>query len=108
MTADVISMKEKLTEEERSLRARMAAFAVTFPSMRYASGVEPWDAVELDAWGNGPCSHGKRVTAQFLLNVWDPSTDWKCGRFDLMEALNVWPPSHREPFLRWASDPWWP
>ena len=108
MTADVISMRDKLTGEERALRARMTAFALTFPSMRYALGVEPWDALELDAWGSGPRSHGERVTAQFLLNVWDPSTEWKCGRFDLMEALRIWDPEHHKAFLRWAAAPWWP
>ncbi len=55
---------------------------------------EPWDAVELDVWGNGPRSYGERVTAQFLLKVWDPSTDWKCGRFDLTEALRIWDAEH--------------
>ena len=108
MTANVIAMKEKLTEEEQALRARMTAFALTFPAMRYALGVEPWDALELDAWGSGPRSHGERVTAQFLLNVWDPSTEWKCGRFDLMEALRIWDPEHHKAFLRWAAAPWWP
>jgi hypothetical protein len=108
MTADVISMKDKLTEEERALRARMTAFAQTFPSMRYASGIEPWDALQLDAWGNGLRSHGERVTAQFLLAVWDPSTDWKRGRFDLMEALRIWDAQHHKAFLKWAVDPWWP
>jgi hypothetical protein len=108
MPADVISIKDKLTEEEKALRARMTKFAQTFPSMRYALGVKPWDALELDTWGNGPCSHGERVTAQFLLNVWDPSTEWKCGRFDLMEALRIWDEAHHKAFLQWATDPWWP
>ena len=108
MNHNVISMQDELTEEERALRVRMTAFAMTFPSMRYAFGVKPWDAVERDAWGNGPRSHGERVTAQFLLDVWDPSTDWKCGRFDLMEALRIWDPGHHQAFLRWVADPWWP
>jgi hypothetical protein len=30
------------------------------------------------------------------------------GRFDLMEALRAWTPSHRDSFLRWAANPWWP
>ncbi len=107
MTENVISLKEKLTEEE-ALRARMTAFALTFHSMHYASGVEPWDAVELETWASGPRSHGERVTAQFLLNVWDPSTEWRCGRFDLMEALRIWDAEHHKAFLRWVTDPWWP
>jgi hypothetical protein len=89
-------------------RMKMTVLAQTFPSMSKASGAEPWDAVELDAWGNGPRSHGERVAAQFLLAVWDPSTDWKCGRFDLMEALRIWDDTHHKAFLKWVTDPWWP
>jgi hypothetical protein len=64
MTADVISMKDKLTEEEKAVRARMTALARTFPSTGYCRrGIEPWNALELDAWGNRPRSHGERVTA---------------------------------------------
>ncbi|MFO0888251.1 MAG: hypothetical protein U0790_03785 [Isosphaeraceae bacterium] len=103
MTADVIPKSEGA-----ALGARMAAFALTFPSMRYASGVKPWDAERLDAWADGSRSHGELVTARFLLTVWDPATDWKCGRFDLMDALRVWDPTHHAVFLRWAREPWWP
>ncbi len=53
-------------------------------------------------------TRGERLTASFVLSVWDSSIEWEAVRFDLMEALNVWPRSHREPFLAWASDPWWP
>ena len=87
---------------------KMTAFARTFPSMRDAAGVGPWDALELDSWGSGPRSHGERVTAQFLLSVWDPGTDWKCGRFDLHEAMRVWDIEHHGAFGNWVSYPWWP
>lgn len=88
--------------------ARMTELAETFPCLRNAPGVSPWEPGELNRWATGPASHGERVTAQFLLAVWNATVDWEAGRFDLMDALNVWPPSHREPFLEWASDPWWP
>ena len=39
--------------------------ARTFPSTRNASGVDPWDAEVLEAWAQGPLSHGERVTARF-------------------------------------------
>ena len=87
---------------------RMTELAETFPCLRHAPGVSPWGPAELNRWAAGPASHGERVSAQCLLAVWDRAVDWEAGRFDLMEALNVWGPSHREPFLRWASDPWWP
>src|SRR5262245_52756342 len=38
----------------------------------------------------------------------NPSTPGEAGWFNLMEAMNVWPRSHRKAFLRWASDPRWP
>jgi hypothetical protein len=79
-----------MTEEKT--RQKMTALAQTFPTIAKASGVEPWNAVELETWGSGPRSHGERVTTQLLLAVWDPSTEWKCGRFDLMDALRVWDP----------------
>src|SRR5579864_8660260 len=64
-------LQDELTEEEQALRARMTAIALTFPSMGYALGVKPWDALELDEWGSGPHSHGKRVAARFGLPVAD-------------------------------------
>src|SRR5262249_44533918 len=71
-------------------------------------GIHPFDADEFNRWAQGPVSHGERVTARFLLAVWDPVIEWEAGKFDLMEALRIWDPPHREAFLAWASDPWWP
>lgn len=87
---------------------RMTELAMRFPCMKGAIGISPWQPFELNRWAVSGASHGERVTASFLLAVWDSSAEWEVGRFDLMEALNVWSPSHRMPFLRWASDPWWP
>jgi hypothetical protein len=94
--------------DDDDLAERMTELAENFPCLRGAPGVSPWDPLELNRWACGPASHGERVTARFLLAVWDRSTGWEAGPFDVMEALEVWPPSHREPFLRWALDPWWP
>jgi hypothetical protein len=87
---------------------KMTAFARTFPSMRHALGIDPWDAEELASWSKGPLSHGERVTAWFLLSVWDPVVAWDLDPFDLMEALRIWDPAHHQAFLRWAAKPWWP
>ena len=95
-----------MTEDERD--EQMSELAESFPCLRGTPGVRPFDPGELNRWATGPASHGERVTARFILAIWDSSIEWEAGRFDLMEALNVWPPSHREPFLGWASDPWWP
>ena len=87
---------------------KMSELARSFPCLRNAPGIDPWDAQVLDRWAAGSVSHGEQVTARFLLAVWDASAEWQSGRFDLMEALHVWEPSHRLPFLEWADDPWWP
>ena len=95
--------------EETALRVRMTALARTFPSMRNTIGIiDPWRADLVEEWAKGPISDGERMTARFLLSVWDPRLAWELDPFDVMEALKVWPPSHREPFLKWAADPWWP
>ena len=88
---------------------RIRRLAYSFPSLRtYYGGVKPWNASELDEWAAGPASHGEKVTARLLLAIWDPNHTWTAGRFDVMEALRVWDDEHREAFLEWASDPWWP
>ena len=90
-------------------KAKMVAFARTFPSLVKAMGVKPWDAHAFDRWATEtPLSHGELLTARFLLAVWDPATTWPCGRFELMDAMRVWDDRHRAAFLAWASDPWWP
>jgi hypothetical protein len=89
---------------------KIIELARTFPSLkRVLDELKPFDAPAFDRRASGGLSHGERVTAQFLLAVWDPDyDDWQCGRFDVMEALRVWDEPHRAAFLDWARDPWWP
>lgn len=97
-----------MTAENCGLEKKMTTFALTFPSVAKASGVNLWDANTFDRWAaETPISHGELVTARFLLAVWDSNHQWRCGRFDAMEALQVWDPRHRDAFLAWAEDPWW-
>src|SRR4051812_8026932 len=84
--------------ETEELRERMTDLAESFPCLQGARGVNPFEPEELNRWAVGGASHGERVTASFILAVWDSSTDWEAGRFDLMKALNLWSPSHREAF----------
>lgn len=87
---------------------RMIELAKTFPTFpRRPEVVDPWRPRELAAWA-AASSHGELLVAQFLLAVWDPSHDWACGRFDVMEALSIWDAPHRDAFLAWAAEPWWP
>lgn len=93
--------------DETRLRARMTALARTFPSMRNAPGIDPWHPESLQQWGAGPASQGERITARFLLSVWDRRLAWEQDPFDVMEALQVWDSTHRLAFFHWLAEPWW-
>jgi hypothetical protein len=97
--------------ESRS-KQKMSDFALSFPCLRRADGVSPWDALRLDEWATDSRSHGERCTAQFVLAIWSgtPASEcqWKVGPFDLLEALRVWDEDHHRAFLSWARAPWWP
>ena len=89
---------------------RIVELALTFPSLRRwaLTEVRPWEANRFDAWAaESALSHGEKVSARFVLAVWDPKAEWRSGRFNLMEALRIWDPEHRAAYLAWASDPWW-
>lgn len=106
-----------------SIGSKMAELSFSFPSSEVFEGaLAPWNQLELlrmlcnEGW-----SHGERATAQFLLSVWNPGTDWvemarehgiedpeHAGRFDLHDALGVWDDEHRAAFLAWVKAPWWP
>ena len=89
---------------------KIFALLLTFPSLRWRAALElsKWNALRFDTWAaDSGLSHGERVTAQFVLAVWDPNHDWRCGRFSVMEALRLWDDGNRAAFLAWAADPWW-
>ncbi len=86
---------------------RMEELAMSFPSLVDKPGVKPWDAFALDAWASGPVlSHEALMSARLLLMIWDPYTEWTCGRFELLDALALWDAAHRAAFLRWAATGW--
>jgi hypothetical protein len=70
-------------------------------------GVDPWDAVQLSQSFKG-ASHGERCSISFLLNVWSPSEEWDCGKFDLIDAMGVWDDDQLAAFKIWFNNPWWP
>lgn len=106
---------------------RMTQLALTFPTLRKAPGVDPWDISLFEDWAK-MCSHGELLTVRFLLAVWHGrsfrvestttkadgtriykvSSPWSCGLFDAVDALGTWDREHREAFLTWAKEPWWP
>jgi hypothetical protein len=90
------------------MNTQIQQLAAALPTLTGAAGVSPWNLTEFDAWACGPApGHGARFAAQFVLAVWNNDVDWRCGRFDVVEALSVWDDAHRSVFLAWALAPWW-
>ena len=93
------------TPIERSFSDDMMALIHSFPCLRSFPG--PWDALAFQTWGHGKSS-GEKHAIRFVLSVWNPTTRWKVGRFDLHEALGTWDSGNRAAFVAWAQKPWWP
>lgn len=85
------------------------------------ANLERWDSLAL-LRTLPTASHGERLSAQFVLGVWNPYTDWAkvaraerikgdraaFGRFDLIEAIGVWDPAHVEAAMAWMRQPFYP
>lgn len=92
-----------------SNRERMSAIAASFPALRNAPGVRPFDQHALAAYANGPHSHGEILAARFILGVWSgDGTFPDVTPFDLFEAMGVWDSRNRAAFLAWCQSPYWP
>ena len=103
-------------------RRAMAALAQSFPTLRGADGVEPWDVDRFLSWLCGPApSHGALHAGRFVLGVWNRTTDWceatrglgleggeLLSRLDLVDAVGTWDDEHRAACWRWMEGPFWP
>ena len=85
---------------------RWEALVAAF-DMDYLEGMNPWNADKLDQAFAGK-SHGEKCVIRFLLNLWNGTEEWECGRFDLFEAYCTWDEVRRKAFVSWANDPFWP
>jgi hypothetical protein len=94
-------------EDIRNMKQNDIAFlglGVKFPALLNAPGVSPWNPNQLDIWAAEAASDNNAVhAARFLLNLWMPSREWQCGRFDMNEAIQNWDRTHRRAFLEWAT-----
>jgi hypothetical protein len=101
--------------------AAMTRLARSFPSLRDAFGVEPWDALAFIRWSDGPqLTTGMAHAIRFVLQVWNPSTDWRetaaangidgshLGPFNVVSALASWDYAHCDAFLAWCEAPFLP
>lgn len=97
-----------------TLREQMVLLARSFPTLEHVSALEYEDGsginpTGLDKWACGPePGHGALCAARFILAVFNSRSTWKCGKFDLMEAMGCWDTRHRAAFVAWAKEPWWP
>lgn len=108
---------------------RMTRLARTFPILEGAIGVEPWDALALMRWGlSGAMTGGSKHVVRFLLQVWNPSTDWRAlavergicsaaevedpdhplAPFHVVEAIAAWDFAHTDAFRAWCEAPFNP
>jgi hypothetical protein len=67
-------------------------------------------------------SHGELLAGQFLLGVWNPSTDWvdyarevaklpypeHAAKFGLFEAIGIFDRKHVAALMAWIDAPFWP
>lgn len=97
-----------------SNRKRFAALAKTFHAIAYAPVFDKYDLIDLrklDDWAvamDPDGSDGVRCTAAFILNLWSTREPWKCGKFDVFDALGQWDDDHTAAFREWISNPWRP
>lgn len=106
--------EQRWEAEERAAKLRWWKFIESFPTLAKWASVsrsanQVWDAQRFDKWAAGPSpGHGTLEAARFVLSVWNPCTEWKCGRFNLHDALWVWDAQHKAAFRHWCDDPFWP
>lgn len=86
---------------------RMSKLAESFRSLTGKTGVRPWAPAKLDTYGqSASVTDGELHSIRFVLHVWNHSTRWGCGAFNLGLALKSWGEREREVFARWAGEPW--
>lgn len=93
--------------------AYILALARSFPCLQYKVDrlFPPSRKWDVDAFmeASGPWSHGERLCALFIANVWNPGyADTMEWRFDLFEFLGTADTGNRRALLLWISDPVWP
>ena len=100
-------MRKKVKADDKlsSQIKKVSVIAEKMPSLNGAPGIE--DPFVLAKWAAEPDRTAlERVTARFILAIYDPRTEWGCGRFDLDDAGLFWDEDHHRAFSEWASDYW--
>ena len=87
-----------------SAEDRIQQLARSFPSLR-GLVEKKWNPESLDEWAAGVASTGERLAVQFVLAVWNQHHEWKCGKFDVIDASSTWDEEHWNAFRAWADRP---
>jgi hypothetical protein len=111
-------------EGQVDTRAAMTTLAHSFPSLREADGLNPWDLERFARWLCAGTGGGAKRAGHFVLHVWNAAADHRefgrelgiesavaeeCLRpFNLSDALGVWDEEHKRAFISWVEAPFWP
>ena len=88
--------------------SQIEQLALSFPALCVAQGVRPWNPEEFATWASGQLRGSAALyAAEFVLGVWKNKMG-EFSRFDVVAAMRAWDDEHRNAFLRWSDDPWWP
>lgn len=92
----------------------MVQLCQSFPLLRGVPGSDPWDQEKFSQWLSGPAPTGGSIECgKFVLSVWAGTsleqywTD-RHGVFDPLALIARCDDSHREAFIRWCNNPFWP
>lgn len=94
-----------MTHPEGTTEAQIIELAMAFPTLERQKATSEWRPDDLDTWAVSGASHGEKLAVQFVLSVWNQWEEWKCGRFDVIEAYGVWDDKHWAAFRSWAEKP---
>lgn len=103
-------------EIPRDYFSRIQALAESFPSLRKATGIRPWNPEQLEAWACDRAANDESafLAVQFILSLFEedvgipPGARNECGPFDFRAAMMAWDDEHRNAFIDWVKAPWWP
>lgn len=101
------TMRELHARAKREDPAAIAsALCRRFPDLRFAPGVDPWDAEKLDEWAASDMGEASISNVRFILAIWSgPGTvPWKVGKFELCD-INGFDQHGVKVFQEWAADP---
>ena len=87
-----------------SPKPAVTELAHTFPSLREAPGLEPFDELRFEKWMQEKASLQAQHAARLVLSVWENVPQ----AFNLSDAFRDWDDEHREAYVAWFQRPLMP